>query len=77
MKDDYILLKVLAAFVGTLVFGGMLISTLPFGYVESAVLVLAAVVAASAVWIGREKLPALAENNKMFNEQKKVEDHLS
>ena len=43
MKDDYILLKVLAAFVGTLVFGGMLISTLPFGYVESAVLVLAAV----------------------------------
>ncbi len=55
MKDNYILLKVLAAFVGTLVFGGMLISTLPFGYVESAVLVLAAVVAASAVWIGREK----------------------
>lgn len=55
MKDDYILLKVLAGFVGTLVFSGMLISTLPFGYVESAVLVLAAVVAASAVWIGREK----------------------
>ena len=55
MKDDYILLKVLAAFVGTLVLGMALIRALPIGYVESAVLFLAAVVAASAVWIGREK----------------------
>ena len=55
MKDDHILLKVLTAFVGTLVLGWILLDVLPFGYVESALLFLAAVVAASAVWIGREK----------------------
>ena len=48
-------LKVLGVFVGTLVLGWILLNMLPFGYVESAVLFLAAVVAASAAWIGREK----------------------
>ena len=55
MKDDDMLLKLLAVFVGTLVLGGILLSAFPFGYVESALLFLAAVVAVSAVWIGREK----------------------
>ena len=55
MKDDYTLLKLLAAFVGALALGMALIRVLPIGYVESAVLFLAAVVAASAVRIGREK----------------------
>ena len=48
-------MKVLGVFVGTLVLGWILLNMLPFGYVESAVLFLAAVVAASAAWIGREK----------------------
>ena len=48
-------LKMLGVFVGTIVLGWILLNMLPFGYVESAVLFLAAVVAASAVWIGREK----------------------
>lgn len=54
-KDDAMLMKVLGVFVGTLVLGWILLNMLPFGYVESAVLFLAAVVAASAAWIGREK----------------------
>ena len=55
MKDDHILLKVLTAFVGTLVLGWILFSILPFGYMNSTLILLAAVVAASAVWIGRGK----------------------
>ena len=54
-KDDAMLMKVLGVCVGTLVLGWILLNMLPFGYVESAVLFLAAVVAASAAWIGREK----------------------
>lgn len=54
-KDDAMLMKVLGVFVGTLVLGWILLNMLPFGYVESAVLFLAAVVAASAAWIGRKK----------------------
>ena len=44
---------VLAVFLITLFLGLILIDRLPYGYTECALVYLAAVVAASATWIGR------------------------
>ena len=45
---------VIAVFFMVLAFGVIWIKALPFGYTESALLYLAAIVAASAFWVGRK-----------------------
>ena len=56
MKFDLTeLALVLAVFFIVLAFGVVWIKALPFGYTESGLLYLAAVVATSAFWIGRKR----------------------
>ena len=42
-------------FLGTLALGCFCVRSLPFGYTECALLYLSAVIAVSALWIGRNK----------------------
>ena len=53
--DRNALWTVLAVFLITLFLGLILIDRLPYRYTECALVYLAAVVAASAAWIGRRK----------------------
>ena len=52
MKFD--LMELALVFFMVLAFGVIWIKALPFGYTESALLYLAAIVAASAFWVGRK-----------------------
>ena len=55
MKFDLMeLALVIAVFFMVLAFGVIWIKALAFGYTESALLYLAAIVAASAFWVGRK-----------------------
>jgi len=49
------LLIMLGIFIGTILFGELVLRALPFGNTEDALLYLAAVIASAAVWVGRKK----------------------
>ena len=53
MKDSFT--NSFLVFVGTLCLGGILLNILPYGYTESALLYLSAVLAAGFAWLGRRR----------------------